>query len=267
MYYFPGLSRDQLQSAPELMQERGVDRALRDLYADWKPTHNVILIEPPKGPDGGRGTWVYALPPSGDVPRSTGYNADTQQWVDCGGYWLGIDVELRPTPEELQKPDVIHGYRYVLGDGLEWECPVVRERLLHHHLPSSYGYDHQAKDWVQQIDSDYLGLWERTAGWVDLLFNGDDYSDVQLMEDCCDLLSLNYRVHRDEITLLGLLTSKTSSDIFQAAVDGPWWKACLEDPQKKSELVALFAGVSSFNGDEGNMTDTTPVGPITSSSD
>lgn len=92
------------------------------------------------GPDQGMG-FIIALKVDGqpDPKVKVGYFPDRQTWHECDGgkYWIGIDNDNPPTPEDLQRPTSVLGYPTELADGNKWHIPVARSFPSGTTLPES----------------------------------------------------------------------------------------------------------------------------------
>jgi len=247
LYYIPEV--DPSQVSPSLLEGRGVTLSLRDLFSNWQPSHNVTVAPIVHGPDGKSGCYVYPIPQTGNLPRTHGYDPETQEWEDCDGYWLGIDTENRPTPPELIRPTVVSGYEYRLVDDWEWICPVLRRPNGTPNIPQSWGENGQ--EFVEKVLIQWEWAWKLSEKIWNVFIGEEDIERPEAWDICCQLLSINYRIGKHEITKLGLVTSNNYVQIFQAAVEGELWSHALEEAsdEKKSDDSEPII-VNSSNGIE-----------------
>lgn len=259
-YFIPDINVQHVD--PAFLAGRGLQMPLRDLLERWDPPHNVVCTAIRRGPENREGVWIYPLPPSGAMPAQLGYDAGSQHWVECGGHWLGYEKAAKPSPEELQRGQVVGGYEHKLADGRVWICPVLRRKINEANLPVQFRVE--GGEWIQTVKDEYRELWGKSYGWWQQFMGLDDKpSDVEVLDACCELLSLNYRVGRQEISELGLLDSETAPLVFRAAVDGPWWQEWQNDPQKKTEIDSILQGLqSSQPGPRVSIPATPPAEPI-----
>ena len=156
------------------------------------------------------------------------YDPDTQVWADSFlGFWIGYDKENKPTPETLQKPDMIEGWPVKLADENEYIIPVARswndpDKTT---LPKSFvmGPDNTV---LMKRSSDYEDFCqdaERLSElYLDIWF-GELTSDIIPAADAfrmsCNALSINYELGDAEISCLELLDEKTRKKVFEASID------------------------------------------------
>lgn len=264
LYYIPDV--DPSQVSPSLLKGRGVTLSLRDLFGRWQPPHNVTVAPIVHGPDGKCGCYVYPIPETGNLPRTHGYDSETQEWENCGGYWLGIDTENRPTPPELIRPTIVSGYPYRLGDDWEWECPVLRRptgtvSIGIPNVPQSWGYD-SSGTFEEKVLPQWEWAWKLSERIWNVFGGVEDIDKPEACDICCQLLSINYRVGKHEITKLGLITSDNYGKIFKAAIEGELIDEATENEleQKKSEFSEP-ATANTSNGGETPDADTGPAEP------
>ena len=258
LYYFPDV--DPFQVSPSLLRGRGVILSLRDLFVNWQPSHNVTVASVIHGPDGKCGCYVYPIPETGNLPRTHGYDPQTQEWEDHGGYWLGIDTENKPTPPDLIRPTIVSGYEYRLGDDWDWICPVLREPNGSPNVPQSWGEN--GDGFTEKILPQWEWAWKLSEKIWNVFIGDEDIERAEAWDICCQLLSINYRLGKHEVTKLGLVTSDNYVTIFQAAVNGELWKQALEsksDDEKKSEDSTPVT-VNSSDGIETQTADTGQAG-------
>lgn len=162
--------------------------------------------------------WVPAVP-SGDLPEKR--------------YWVGIHRNSRPTPAELQKPNLFHGPRVTLGDGNLWTVPAGGR------LPHVYKLNGSGK-YQSQIREEFRAFFEKTWEWYKKLLEIDpEQETVSVTADwcqyCVEALSMNYRLVPELVSYLELIGSENLWSIAIGTVEGLEIREVSDDLQKKRE--------------------------------
>lgn len=99
------------------------------------------------GPDGKTGFILCLTTGNNDALPKCGYFPDLQTWHECEGgkYWIGIETDRPPTPDELQRPTSVFGYPTELSDGNQWHVPIARSYPTGTTLPESIDLDPDGK--------------------------------------------------------------------------------------------------------------------------
>lgn len=159
--------------------------------------------------------------------NKVGHYPETQTWhqIPKSEIWIGY-YEL-PTPDELARPKQLRGLPVELADGNQWLVPVARNFVESEGdygfvcaLPSARKFD--GEKWMTNGPiPKYRLLWEIATNWAETI--SPSYDGNATVEDecegCVDVLSVNYRVHRAEISVIGLLTEESRGEIISAALD------------------------------------------------
>lgn len=238
LYYVPGCEPSHISRT--LLEGRGIDNAFRDIFGRWQPPHNITLAPINRGPDGKHGCYIYPIPETGNLPRTHGYDSSTQEWEDQGDYWLGTDTEQMPNPAELVRPVVVSGYEYRLGDDCEWICPVIRRPDCSPNVPQSWSEN--GNGFTEKILTEWEWAWNLSKQIWNVFLGTEDCEKKTAWNICCQLLSINYRLGKCEISKLQLVNSENYVKIFQAAIDGEMWIHALEmesDEKKSGESVRI----------------------------
>lgn len=211
-----------------------------------------------RGPDGARGV-VFAdsrfVP-----PPELGYHEAKQRWTKAAGsgVWIGVCNDSPPTPADLARQSQIAGHLVTLADDQRYLCPVARafdtngdSPIPYMTLPQTVGVDENG-DWgTGGVVPKFRRLWETACRWFDAVraagigedstvkFEFADIADAALLA-----LQTNYRVGKDEVSILGLFDNRCMTNVLQALVDWP----TLEDWLKKKAVSAVPAGSSSEPG-------------------
>jgi len=271
IYFFPKLTREELapegKLSPAVLSQYGdLARTFADL-TDLRRDASLTELTG-HGPGGSSGCLLCALPAEGQPPPRLGYFPDFQTWTPVGGtgsasgtggtgsasgtrenLWVGTDNEHPIAPADLRRKKTFPGYEIELAGG-QWTVPVVRNPEGGTGLPRDFVYADGGKV-EQRIKAAYIGLWEKFARAVWLLFDpeGPWPLAIDLAEGtdlCLEALALNYRVGRIEQNLLGLIDSETWLTILAASVDYPTFRDAAEavEREKKTRRVALAQPVA-----------------------
>lgn len=142
-----------------------------------------------------------------------GYYQAAQTWkqeVDCE-YWVGMWTDKRPTPETLQRDNIIEGGSLRLDDGHVWTFPSAYhfedydgEILYRHTLPSQLTRN-EAGEWVPgEIKQRYRELWRLACSIQDELSRDEPVLNSDLDNAVIECFRCNYRVSAMEIDMLGI---------------------------------------------------------------
>ena len=220
-YYLPQLTYADV--TPATIERLGLALPFRDLLAPAKVFQAGIVRRQVHtgGPDGGTGVIVAPQPVGGD-PIDTGYHRDRQVWAHCGAYWLGraakqIDTRS-PSPEVLARPALLPGPLVTLGDGRDWQIPIVRRLGRFSALPQRMGFDAAGEFALQPLPA-YEAAWLAAGEIFDHLFSARSLPFPKVFALCVEVLALNYRVGPREVADLGLITTENYQRVYEAAVD------------------------------------------------
>ena len=182
-----------------------------------------------KGPDGKNGI----------VVSSEGvecyYREAGQHWQQFGGVWIGFDESNKPKPEDLLRSDSYSSWPVNMGDQRAWNIPVLRVLETGSILPDQQIMIlNEDGKFTAAIKKEFLEFGERIGKiWEELAERFQLYADedngrfsftINIEQDSeiiCEALSFNYRISREEISLLELLTSDSIQRSFQAMFDLP----------------------------------------------
>jgi hypothetical protein len=258
IYFFPAVRLSQILADGRLnrtfLETRGLERTFRDV-AD--PRRDASLFElTAAGPGGASGTMLCALPVSGDAPPRLGYFPDQQQWTEFRefgqpehAYWVAIDKEHPPTPDDLRRRVTFAGYDVELA-GQQWHVPVIRNPNGGTGLPTTWKV--AAGGVVQESIREEWRLLFESFGRAIFLFNDPDgpypleIDRAEALELCLDALAVNYRVGLAEQNLLGLIGSETWAVVLAVSVDFPVFADVYRDVEtkKKQRLAAANASAA-----------------------
>mgnify|MGYP000364328152 CR=1 FL=1 len=159
--------------------------------------------------------WGDPKNPANDVALV--YDPSRQTWKrgPGGKWWLGIQNDRRPGPNDLRRANQIGGKLVTLADGNEWVMPNVIS------LPAVFDLDDNGNE-VKRTRDEWRHIEER-AGWA-LGVLVESARSRLMDESTCrryvgEMLSVNYRVTPEIAYLLGLIDSETWVVAMASTVD------------------------------------------------
>jgi len=211
------------------------------------------------GPDGQPGQ-VCAV----DLPAKLHrYDADSQHWRQPEGrsWWLGIVRADPPGPEDLVRANTLPGHSVTLGDGKAWTVPIVYACGLFEDdmppvvLPKTLRLTPSGLSGTVQPAYSYLQ--EQTAKfwqWV----NAEDrsigaVSDEEMFRLAVEALRWNYRLGVEEVNALGLIDTRSLTDIGLALIDNPTWQRVIAEAREAQEKKASAGAGITSDTDFGEM--------------
>lgn len=231
LYYFPGVS--------------GVDDDAIG-KAELRPVFDGVPYATRRvsgGPDGRDGTIVASALGCQPEPR---FSKDTQEWRECGAFWLGWERDAMPSPDDLARDTMIGGYQIRLGDERDWMIPVGRldNGAVHNTLPQSIRLDAKGKRYFETLPKHakliacaaqaYAGLCHTLLGEGEPVVVDEQFKWTA----CIEALSTNYRVTQWEVATLGLLTTQNMDLVL----------ACLCDFQSYARMRTSQSEAAKKNG-------------------
>lgn len=174
--------------------------------------------------------------------RGIGYYPDRQTWRQGKCFWVGIDNEDKPTPKDLERPEMLWGHKVRLGDNQEWQIPIahaVDKRMI-------LGNDGQWESGAALERFDVLNehaekIWSVLFTTVEENANSPIITNEEGAGMCVHALALNYYVGPQEVDLLGVLTSRNVQTVLKAIVDLP---TIIELSKKKEGVERMSSGGS-----------------------
>lgn len=262
IYFLPQLHlqdlRDGARFRASIVEQRRLTHVLGDVV-DLQAECAITDLRG-AGPGGQSGLLVTRLGDGGrGLPERFGFYPDFQEWHDAGEFWIGLDREQRPEPEDLlRRRPRVGDWSVELSDGKHWVVPVVRRPDGSSELPHSVGWRRGA--FVEQIRRDYAAIWERTARVVEW-FTGDgptrhDYAEAATI--AVEVLAINYRLSEAEVTALDLLDTTNLWTVLMSAID---WQRVerLLDAQKKTTSPSDPETPSTSPGSEASVPTIAPA--------
>ena len=238
IYFFPRVLLTELvvneRLASPVLKRYRLDDVLGDV-GDITPHCRVDL--PTQGPADASGCLFATNIPGGQPPVRFGYYPDFQDWhkvSDDPELWIGVDREHPPGPADLQRVQLVPGYKITLADGQQYEVPVIRSPNpgSRTNLPQDMWWD-AAGEFQVKLKQQYQSLWDLTEPVWDF-FYGEDAEEtskeipfVDVLTWCLTFLGVNYRYGRMEHMVLRLIdqTLPVCGGVLKAAIDMPWYAA------------------------------------------
>lgn len=265
-YYLPAVGRETfLADHIKVLQEFGLGDVLRDTLQPGKALAYFMLGEvAAHGPDGHGGIVIVARSSPADVPSRVGHFPDRQVWLQPPGarYYVGVDNEERPTPESLQRADLISGVEIELADGNFWIAPTIRKFGINQNNPAKYGICQLPMTWGNDPQTGAFGEilkpdWQQYWDLSELIFDWFTVIDSTAIlkqdafEKAVECLSINYRLGTFEASLLQIIDNQNYQAIFSAAIDGQLLAQFLKSDEVSAglrEAIQRADGAAKKNG-------------------
>lgn len=210
------------------------------------PDCRVVMGATPSGAAGS----IFADPAR--QSRSVKLDMAGQTWrklpsvVGRPDLYLGYWSDSPPQPRDLARPAMLRGVPMTLGDGNEWQIPIVRRwdgQAYESVLPAYVDFDENGLPIRGNPVAKYARLWEVTTPVADAHLGGDvELTDKQVIDGAVALLQANYVVDLPELATLQVLVDDDQLALISLAANRfDQLKALLESEssdQKKSEQLA-----------------------------
>jgi hypothetical protein len=185
-----------------------------------------------------------------------GYYANLQTWkqeIGCE-YSVGMWTDKRPTPETLQRDNLIDGGTLRLDDGQAWTFPMARhfeefdgQIIARRMLPARLTRDASGAWYPGEIKERYRELWRLTTAYLEAVIDardaGDGTSRISMSEIdnlIIQCFQCNYRVSATEIDLLGIYDDHVRDRVLRILTDMDGWAILF-----KKKLSTLDTGGSA----------------------
>lgn len=177
------------------------------------------------GPGGGAGIILAFDRHDGQIP-AVRYAADAQTWRKgpAGKFWVGVDNDDHPGPDDLIRRSPADGERIKLLDDNEWIIPRIVSPLRANALHKLITLDDDGETWL------YVPMPEDEA----IIADGNKVLD--LAKNCnggniridfqegtriaISALKMNYRIGPLEVDLLHLLSESDIGKVLWSMIDG-----------------------------------------------
>lgn len=184
LLYIPGKDKPAAEHEQQLWKDLGV--------WDFFDTCGSQITTASKGPIGSGGIIVAPQCPhrSDGTPATVGWYPDKQTWValdDPNGIHVGFYFDNKPKPKDLKRPRMFDGEMITLGDGNDWQIPIIHmpnDKFWHSAstLPQAMyrvKKDNGAYDVETKVKADYLEVVEQSNFWVDMIIAFQDAADAR----------------------------------------------------------------------------------------
>ncbi len=249
LYYVPSLTKKVIKSLDDLGDKRdSLAKVLGDAVS-------FPCVPVSGGPDKLNGLMFSVMPEPGGTEPQCGYYPDQQTWNEVQNeqgetlYWLGMETDNPPKPEDVIRKKTIGGHPVELEDGNIWSIPAVHARMTT--IPNRFVVGPKGDVSLVSIGG-YDELMADAEGWFDVVKEGKEYFVEDLFEYATKLLNVNYRMGMHEVSMARLLTDRKDVNelkIIGASIGLPDLKAETESVKKKSSILSDGSEVSP--GEEG----------------
>ena len=215
------------EQSPNLLDNLGI----ADLARDSGVFYTTVMEN---GPDGGGGLLLDFGPP-------VQYHVGERTWIPCafdkdrnlskGRFYWGLAGGRWPLPSELERKNTVRGSLRTLGDGQEWLVPNMVA------LPHRLTIDDDTGDPIREVSPDWKALYEKMV-WACEQCRMSVENDSELDEAKCwhylaDILAVNYRVNREIVFKMRLLTDDNWMHLMCRTIDFAKIRQIQDDLQKK----------------------------------
>lgn len=217
----------------------------------------------------GNGTLVCQSKFSGKLE----YKPGEQTWVQIPDRfalkpaWLGWWNDDPPTEDDLRRKKTLPGNEVQLIDNTKWLVPRLRKyidsdqmQLIYRtEVPTRLDYDAGGILTIGEVIPEYAAIWKQAMAVADALIgaakDGDDLTEVELIEFAGPLLGINYHVSIFELVKLGILGHEESREIVRFALDMKGFEERLKNLLSRSRST----GTNTPSGSEPSSTDSPVV--------
>lgn len=200
-----------------------------------------------------------------------GYFPAAQTWkqeIDCD-YWVGMwtATDKRPTPETLQRENLIEGGSLRLDDGHVWTFPKARhfeefdgDIIARRVLPARLTRDATGQWLPGDVKARYRELWRLATELMQSIVEGLESQFSEIDNLVIECFRTNYRVSACELDLLGVHDDQVRVRVPRILLDMDNWETLF-----KKKLITLATGSSTAGPSESPLdeapADTTPRSP------
>lgn len=220
LYFFPGV--------PGVSREMLTSFGVLDRFGDRGNLIERQTMPIDAGP-AGSGCLIAA----GTQPPE--FAPDRQQWMEGPKFWVGMETDDAPKPQDLAREVGISGYDTQLGDGNEWRVPLLRrwdmDRMAHVvNLPHALGpvMTNGKRTFASRVRPEFSAVDALGARLLESFVEERTVPMDELFADAAALLAVNYRVGIEECGLLGLFDEAGALRVAIRAIDGPALQAAAQ---------------------------------------
>ncbi|QDT95554.1 hypothetical protein [Gimesia aquarii] len=169
------------------------------------------------------------------------YRPDQQEWFEIpadrrrklpkGRYWIGSLKGAKPTAVDFARNSMLPGQaEMLLGDGQYWKIP----NCSLFPMQFSLGTDGET---TKVPRPEFKRIFERTVWAMDLLEtsikNDQPIDEEPALDYCIEMLNLNYRVNREIVLWLNLLSPERLPQLMAHSTDTERITKIFEEVKKK----------------------------------
>lgn len=224
LYYLPGETIDSV--TPQRLRGLGLGDVLADCLDGPHEFGRRLALRSVvnRGPDGGRGVVLQAIPVSGQAHR-VGYFPDEQHWTQLDDaspedlpLWWGWNHTAPVTPDDLRRPAALEGHEVRLGEHV-WTVPIIRRGGVRPALPQTLVRRNGRTE--LRLRREWEHVWAAAGRAWDLLTTVPSAEWDEVYDLCRTILRVNYRVGDPELELLAVLDTENFREVLKAACDWP----------------------------------------------
>lgn len=169
------------------------------------------------GPDNKGGT-LFAWQPNNGAVRLH-YRADEQDWIPAvprydqpaERYWLGFWRDSPVTPRDILRPRTTPGTELAIGEH-SWRIPSAEM------LPAVAAFMPDG-EWATEVEPAYREYWSAVESLrLTLLAGREEMELAEMFEFCLQALSVNYRLAREVLGHLQVLSTESAPRILRTAI-------------------------------------------------
>lgn len=224
LYFLPGETLEHL--TPQRLRTLGLGDVLADCLDGPQEFERRLAVRSVvnRGPDGGRGVVLQAIPAAGQAHR-VGYFPDEQHWTQLAAenpedlpLWWGWNHQAPVTPEDLRRPGALPGHDVRLGQHV-WTVPIIRRGGIRPALPQTLTRRNGRLE--LRLRKEWESVWAVAGRAWDLLTTVQSAEWDEVYDLCRQILAVNYRVGDPELELLAAVDTENFREVLQAACDWP----------------------------------------------
>ena len=154
-----------------------------------------------------------------------------QTWAEFKGYWIGVDNDNPPHPEDLLREEIFLGNSPTFADGNQWIIPTVE------FLPHRHGINHGTGEHVRRISPRFKEYSESIDFLAESMLEqmefvekasqlGRNVEDMEIRATLSDgwafavkALSINYRITDSVLDVLGIVSDEEILKIVMTAME------------------------------------------------
>lgn len=248
-------------------------KALQELGLGYAFDTNPFVRQVSDGPNGGHGHLAIAPErfrilgefredgtrgPDAELKKAYSPDPKQQTWVEAPlpGVWIGWWNDHLPSPESLQRAELVNGYALEMCDGQTWRFAAVceadeetGERVCQ--LPCHYRMTPQRTLVPGEPLERVRWLWENTEAAWQAMVNGANQTKDNTVELVGKLLMANYYASDIELGALGAFGQTFAGDpvnIASLCLGYASWNSWKEAHETEGKSASETTGPSASSG-------------------